>query len=324
MRKYAKTPESLKEYLDNIHLLCWPLLRWLVSSNRAHMQLLPPEKQIKGIPTKYQFLMLTAGMCQYLVNSYLWAAPEKEQKFRAAKAKHGSHYAFHGSDIGNWHSILRVGLKNFSNTSRMTTGAAYGPGIYLAGNSNISAGYMRPGAGWDKSLFGASNLSCIALAEGFMRMNCDASSHMHQWLKSQVMIKEVAKFLCAQKKTMLWHDIYSSSTARTAVGLMLFLSSRLKMTITHEYMCNWNYRSLGNRNCSEWQLSDTEPERTNSSHPYLTEEWLYRKIIYLVAIKKSEKHVCISLPVVPHIQSLPTWFSVTTSCVHNYSNNQQP
>lgn len=163
MRKHAKTPESLKGYLDSIHLLCWPLLRWLVSSNRAHMQLLPPEKQIKGIPTQYQFLMLTA-------------APEKEQKFRAAKNKHGSHYAFHGSDFGNWHSILRVGLKNFSNTSRMTTGAAYGPGIYLAGNSSISAGYMRQGSGWSKSLFGSRHMSCIALAEVIKIQSYDKGS----------------------------------------------------------------------------------------------------------------------------------------------------
>eukprot|EP00698_Gefionella_okellyi_P012841 TRINITY_DN3488_c0_g1_i1.p1 TRINITY_DN3488_c0_g1~~TRINITY_DN3488_c0_g1_i1.p1 ORF type:complete len:698 (+),score=128.31 TRINITY_DN3488_c0_g1_i1:1408-3501(+) len=160
MRKHAISPESLKAYLDGIHPLCYPLLRWLISSNRAHMQLLPPGKQIKGMGTKWQFLMLTAPA-------------EKEAKFRAAKEQYGSHYAFHGSSIWNWHSILRIGLKNFSNTSRMTAGAAYGPGIYLAGNSSISAGYMGAGVGWSKSVFGHQNLSCIAIAEVIKQKSYD-------------------------------------------------------------------------------------------------------------------------------------------------------
>jgi hypothetical protein len=49
----------------------------------------------------------------------------------------------------------------------MTTGQAYGPGIYLAGHSSISAGYMGGGGeGWPKSMFGGTGLSCIAVAEG--------------------------------------------------------------------------------------------------------------------------------------------------------------
>jgi poly [ADP-ribose] polymerase 6/8 len=40
-----------------------------------------------------------------------------------------------GSGIENWHSILRNGLVNASNTKLMTTGAAYGPGIYAASDS---------------------------------------------------------------------------------------------------------------------------------------------------------------------------------------------
>ncbi len=44
---------------------------------------------------------------------------------------------------GNWHSILRIGLRNYSNTPLMSAGAAYGPGIYLAPNSNVSIGYAH-------------------------------------------------------------------------------------------------------------------------------------------------------------------------------------
>jgi hypothetical protein len=57
------------------------------------------------------------------------APPKREFEFREKKLKYGSFYgnrinvssfqAFHGSSIGNWHCILREGLKNYSGTSKM-------------------------------------------------------------------------------------------------------------------------------------------------------------------------------------------------------------
>lgn len=52
-------------------------------------------------------------------------------------------YLFHGSRWYNWYSILRNGLKNCSNTQMMTTGAAYGNGVYLSDNLNIAISYGR-------------------------------------------------------------------------------------------------------------------------------------------------------------------------------------
>lgn len=61
--------------------------------------------------------------------------PQREARFRKKRAENakkkggrGSFYAFHGSAIGNWHSIFRGGLRNYSNTDKMSCGAAYGPG----------------------------------------------------------------------------------------------------------------------------------------------------------------------------------------------------
>jgi poly [ADP-ribose] polymerase 6/8 len=45
---------------------------------------------------------------------FLSSPPEKESKFQELKKKKGSFWAFHGSPFANWHSILRVGLKNYS------------------------------------------------------------------------------------------------------------------------------------------------------------------------------------------------------------------
>lgn len=50
-------------------------------------------------------------------------------------------YLFHGSKLGNWHSILRTGIKNMSGTRFMSAGAAYGNGVYLSDDFNISVGY---------------------------------------------------------------------------------------------------------------------------------------------------------------------------------------
>lgn len=88
------------------------------------------------------------------------------RKRQAEKLKgKGSFYAFHGSAIGNWHSVVRNGLKNYSNTDKMSAGAALGPGIYFAINSGTSSGYMAPGLAWNNSTFGKGPLRCIALCE---------------------------------------------------------------------------------------------------------------------------------------------------------------
>jgi len=160
MRKY--TDESkLKEMLDSKDLLCFPLIRWIVMSNRCHISVLPKEKHVKEMDTDYQFVLVSDN-------------PAKEALFRRRRAEiakkkknsKGSFYAFHGSALGNWHCILRIGLKNYSNTNKMSTGAAYGQGIYMASTASTSFSYMVPGNTWTKSSIGnGGTMSCIALVE---------------------------------------------------------------------------------------------------------------------------------------------------------------
>jgi poly [ADP-ribose] polymerase 6/8 len=121
-------------------------------------------QQISEMGTPYQYVLVSDN-------------PQREARFRKKRAENakvkgnrGSFYAFHGSAIGNWHSIFRGGLRNYSNTDKMSCGAAYGPGIYMASNASTSFGYMAAGAGWDKSMMiksgTASTIACIALCEG--------------------------------------------------------------------------------------------------------------------------------------------------------------
>lgn len=67
---------------------------------------------------------------------------EKYKKFQVNDVFH----LFHGSPNGNWYSIMRNGLKNYSNTKYMTTGAAYGAGIYLAPDLMTSYSYCGQGS----------------------------------------------------------------------------------------------------------------------------------------------------------------------------------
>ncbi|OHT03321.1 hypothetical protein TRFO_29297 [Tritrichomonas foetus] len=104
------------------------LLRWILLSNRSQVISLTKEMRIKDIPTKYQFMTLIAS-------------PEAELKFLNKKIDHGSTLLWHGSSGERWHSILRNGLKNMSNTSEMIHGAALGPGIYFGKISKTSLLY---------------------------------------------------------------------------------------------------------------------------------------------------------------------------------------
>jgi len=139
--------------LGEISCLLYPLLCWIVTSNRAHLRILSEKEHVTGIKTDFQFALASA-------------TPAKEAEFQRIQQSNGSFLAFHGSPMGNWHSILRMGLKNYSNTKQQLHGAAYGSGIYLASNFSTSTGYCRytPDNSWPNSMFGAS-LSCMALCE---------------------------------------------------------------------------------------------------------------------------------------------------------------
>lgn len=49
---------------------------------------------MKSMCTPFQYLLLSDS-------------PEKEENFRKLKKEYGTVFAFHGSAIENWHSILR-------------------------------------------------------------------------------------------------------------------------------------------------------------------------------------------------------------------------
>uniref|UniRef100_A0A671WI28 Poly [ADP-ribose] polymerase n=1 Tax=Sparus aurata TaxID=8175 RepID=A0A671WI28_SPAAU len=125
IRRMAQGPYSeIKKQMDKID----PLIDCVFFYLTYMFILLFHSHQLKFMHTPHQFLLISSP-------------PFKEARFQAARKLHGSTFAFHGSHIENWHSILRNGLINASYTKLQLHGAAYGKGIYLSPVSSISFGY---------------------------------------------------------------------------------------------------------------------------------------------------------------------------------------
>ena len=58
-------------------------------------------------------------------------------------ARQKTRYLYHGSRYENWYSIMRNGVKIGSKNKYFLNGAAYGTGIYLSNDINMSLGYSR-------------------------------------------------------------------------------------------------------------------------------------------------------------------------------------
>lgn len=158
MLKLAKgSNPTLRGALNKMDPLLFPTLQWILSSNRAHLEPIDKKHHITGMG-EYQFHLVSSN-------------PAKEARFRTRRATmqaekgKGSTWVWHGSAPGNWHCILRSGLKNYSNTPLMSAGAAHGPGIYTAKTINTSLGYMGQATiKWDKATFIPHNQGIVAIS----------------------------------------------------------------------------------------------------------------------------------------------------------------
>ena len=135
------------------------LYDWIVSSNKSLIMPLPDSQRIQFMGTPFQFVLLTAS-------------PERQESFAAQKAKHGSIWAYHGSRLENWHSILRNGLINASGTKLQVNGTAYGNGIYMSPHASVSFGYSdiptkdTVNPNWKEPFVGqCTQLRCICIIE---------------------------------------------------------------------------------------------------------------------------------------------------------------
>lgn len=163
---------NLRIYLDTIHVLMYPLLRWILATNRSHLRYISPELQselnLKDVCT-HLFVLITGPYKKEISFQKLKQAASEVITEVNVEATHntGSLLAFHGSPCGNWHSILRMGIKNFSNTKYMTVGAAYGEGAYFSESMNTCIPYSHASSiRWlNSKLVVNGALSCLAVCE---------------------------------------------------------------------------------------------------------------------------------------------------------------
>ena len=82
-----------------------------------------------------------------------------EDRWKSIAQGRSTFYAYHGSRLENFHSIIHYGLQQ-----NMCKKSLFGKGIYLSSELGVSLPYSPVGYGWGCSVLG-SEMSCIALCE---------------------------------------------------------------------------------------------------------------------------------------------------------------
>lgn len=145
------------------------LLRWIIASNRSCiLQVDPTPSGHLGSGKTRQEVTTTfpddrvSGMEGWMQFRFAQGAPDKEQRFvdsvntLTAGCRHPTLFAWHGSPLSNWHSIIREGL-HFKEAMH---GRAYGDGVYMSSQAATSLGYSTihcPGLRLSSNSSGSSN-----------------------------------------------------------------------------------------------------------------------------------------------------------------------
>ncbi|KAK6336628.1 hypothetical protein TWF718_009424 [Orbilia javanica] len=188
---------SLKTWRNKISSSALLLLRWVVASNRSCIVQIdqtpddpieykqgehPPDvaaSMMEETKEKKKAILgeeRVHGMDGWIQFRFAMGAPDKEQRFvnevRSAVETNGlifpTIFAFHGSPLQNWHSIIREGL-HFRETAH---GRAYGNGVYHSLDASVSLGYTNSyrtfnsgtGSGqrwWSKSHLCINSAMCL-------------------------------------------------------------------------------------------------------------------------------------------------------------------
>lgn len=161
MRAYLTKDRSqdLAKWVGRMPPACLSLLRWIIASNRACIMQVYDEDPVSGKPQAKEDRV--SGMQDWMQFRIAMGAPDKERRFikcvrqteTRLKLTHPTIFAFHGSALQNWHSIIREGL-HYNDT---INGRAFGHGVYHSLDLNTSLGYsgmygMSPRMSWPRSV----------------------------------------------------------------------------------------------------------------------------------------------------------------------------
>ncbi|XP_021958202.1 protein mono-ADP-ribosyltransferase PARP16 isoform X2 [Folsomia candida] len=155
--------------------MAWELLHWVFTNP------LTIEAITENIPATLEALKLQMNLTDISPRFITSAEPfllfkvtpsVPKTSFDAEKVTHGSFFAYHGSPLENFHSIIHRGLKNELNIRK-----AYGHGTYLSSTLKVSKGYSTGSEAWGHSalmtphvdvgleLLRKEHLQCVAIVE---------------------------------------------------------------------------------------------------------------------------------------------------------------
>ncbi|KAL6708937.1 hypothetical protein ACN47E_002064 [Coniothyrium glycines] len=139
-----KAQSPLSSWVDRLPPSALGIMRWIIASNRACIIQVDSETSPGYVRKSEDRLYGMPGFAQF---RFAMGAPDKERKFiQAVRAtterlglKYPTLFAWHGSPLHNWHSIIREGL-HFNETLH---GRAFGHGVYHAPDVNTSLSYSN-------------------------------------------------------------------------------------------------------------------------------------------------------------------------------------
>jgi len=143
MREYLlrKTQSTLSAWVNRLSPAVVGILRWVIASNRACILQVDEGDAANGRKSEERLY----GMSGWAQFRFAMGAPDKERRFIQAVRQTTSRlslqyptlFAWHGSPLQNWHSIIREGL-HFKETHH---GRAYGHGVYHSEEVTTSMSY---------------------------------------------------------------------------------------------------------------------------------------------------------------------------------------
>ena len=140
---------NLRVWKERISPAALGLLRWIIASNRScivQVDKCPGQDDTDVTVAKIKLDQRVSGISPNWVQfRFAQGSPDKEQRFLNAleaqqnnfDAKYPTLFAWHGSPLANWHSIIRSGL-DFKETLH---GRAFGHGVYHATDQRVSTNY---------------------------------------------------------------------------------------------------------------------------------------------------------------------------------------
>ncbi|XP_076170661.1 protein mono-ADP-ribosyltransferase PARP16-like [Ptiloglossa arizonensis] len=151
--KALQEPDVYEHYGTAIELLHWVLIRlrnsYIKSINKDSYDSIL-RKAPSDIPVVAPNLIFQVASAKQSTS---------EDKWKTIAHDHTTFYAYHGSRLENFHSIIHYGLQQ-----SMCKKSLFGKGIYLSSELSLSLLYSPVGYGWGGSILG-SEMSCIALCE---------------------------------------------------------------------------------------------------------------------------------------------------------------